>query len=206
MGNRKDLYAATNKPKPEVTVEATVVVETAPESVEPSPVEEVVEVVAPVEVPAAPKVSITEENALMDSATVSLLKAKLVEFKETYPTNKPMSVGEKQAMLRHMEMCINLVVNSASTSECAQMLTILRTTLNENAGNVFSKARILGNMLDPRSGRLNVQNERTVNLLTLLYTTMSPKVFAAQKGRIDVSYSVRGIPQNAALNIMQYYS
>ena len=137
---------------------------------------------------------------------IDLLKAKLAEFKSVYPTNAAMTPAQTAAMVRHIEMCINIMVNTTTYTETAMALSELRSAFFANENNVFSKARILGNMIEPRSGRPVVANGRTMTLTSLIYITMNPKTFMAQKGRIDVASSVVGLPENIANNIIQYYS
>ena len=217
MGNRKtldDMARYSSKPKVEQPIETPD--NTALSSQEDTPVEPQVEA-APQDaqqevVPTVqdqPK-AVTELPPPIVQASgyprIDLLKAKLTEFKTAFPTNAAMSPIQTAAMVRHIEMCINILISTTTYSETFMALSELRSAFFKNENNVFNKARILGNMIEPRTGRPIVSNHRIMTLTSLIYITMNPKTFEAQKGRIDVASSVVGLPEQVAANIIQYYS
>lgn len=134
------------------------------------------------------------------------LRERLNRFPDEFPTNKAMTPTELTAMVRFVETTMNILFSATTSSEAAAMLTAIRAALHENKGNAFASERILGRMIEPRSGRLLVSNERTMAIMSLLYLTANPALFKAQKGRIDVSSSVKGMPSDIATFIIEYFS
>lgn len=181
-------------------------------SIPETPAEETVEVVQKtvevvqetkaVEVPVTPE---PVQRASSESRVVAL-RERLDRFPTEFPTNKAMTNAEIAAMVRYIETTMNILFSASSSSEAAAMLTALRAALHENRGNTFASERTLGRMIEPRSGRMLVSNERTMSIMALLYLTANPVVFKAQKGRIDVSSSVKGMQSEIATFIIEYYS
>ena len=189
--------------------------ETVANTLDAQPVEQVVEETVPqVEVEAVAEPQIETPVALTpppvelsgSAARIEALRSRLNAFAEAYPVNKAMTQSDVNAMVRHMETSINVLLSSTSASEASAMLSLFRNTLHENKGNAFSNERILGRFIEPRSGRLVVSNERTMNIMALLYITANPTTFKAQKGRIDVSASVKGLQSDIAAFIIEYFS
>ena len=162
---------------------------------------------APTKTPAPPPVTTPEpvQRAPSESRTVAL-RERLNRFPDEFPTNTSMTPSELATMVRFIETTMNILFSATTSSEAAAMLTAVRAALHENKGNAFASERILGRMIEPRSGRLLVANERTMALMSLLYLTANPALFKAQKGRIDVSSSVKGMPSDTATFIIEYFS
>lgn len=161
----------------------------------------------PVEAPVVTVTAVTPPKPPSSPAEVrqALLDDKITEFKVVYPVGIPMTPPERVAMVRAIETMIIIALNSETYPEMASQVSKLRATFFENAGNVFERSRIIGHMREPRSGALNVQYERTVNLATLLYMTANPKTFQAHKGRTDISHAVVGCTESAATMLRQYF-
>lgn len=203
MGTRKTIYTSAKATK-EQNNTAKPAVEDTPsvdDAVTDAQLEQSVEAEAAVQEELPPP-----EVTASSYPRIDLLKSKLAEFKELYPTNAYLTPTQTNAMARHIEMCIAIMLDTQTYTETAMAISELRATFHANENNVFSKARILGTMIEPRTGRYIVSNPQIASIASLLFITMSPKLFAAQKGRIDVVSFVTGLPENIANNIIQYYS
>ena len=149
-----------------------------------------------------PAIEVVEEPV----TKVSLFKAAIDKFLVTYPVNKIVPAKDRLIMLREIENIINRLADAETMAEITAMLSLLRTAFYENKSGALSASRILGIMRNPISGELLVQNNRTWNMLNLMYLTCDPAKFSAQKGRIDIKHEVVGFPENVALNIIHYFS
>ena len=191
--NRVEYNASASKA---VVVESAVVVD---EPVAIVPVESVV-------VEEKHPTPVVQPTTQTEFTLPELFASKVTEFKTTYPVNRVLDMNARVAMVKSIESLVNILQSGKSDKEIATMISLFREALFKNEGNVFNRARILGQMRDPRSGQLRVQYERTVNLLTLLYITADPSMYASRRGKMDVAQSVIGFREETATSIIRYFN
>lgn len=179
-------------------VEDDVIVDAVVEETQPDPV-----VIEPV-VEEQPSVLTKPELLTATEIRLAIVQDKLKEFKDLYPTNAPMQDRDRVAMVRSIEVLINVMLGAETYTELARQFSTLAAEFHTNEGGVFAKSRILGQMREPRTGALRVQAERTVNIVTLLYLA-DPTTFQAQRGRVDISHLLVGCTETSAAFLLQYF-
>ena len=137
---------------------------------------------------------------------IATLKQSLAEFIEVFDKPRVFTPAISADLATRLERMINVVAAGTSYSETQTQLNALRTAFHNGKDSSFRSSRIIGNLRDPRTGKLAVGNERSLNLIMLLLTTADPKAYSAHKGRVDVRNSVIGFPLPVAEAIIRYYS